>query len=110
MELDLTKGLDEVGMTVDFFAVGKFFKELDDLWDHGFLVNKDDYKVLECLAAINSKRYIMNKNPTMEHLAAEAFQLAIQFFSDRGITCTVLAARIYEKQNDNVAEWRTRDV
>ena len=65
-----TEGLDELGMVVDFSVIKeKFGTWIDENLDHGFLVYKEDYELLNALRSVEgSKIYVMDFNPTAENI------------------------------------------
>lgn len=105
--VELTLQSDEVadtGITVDFHRVGHFLNRLDGLWDHGFLVNPEDSQMYNFLRDVHSKMYVMagKRNPTMENLAKEVYELAkAEEWSD-----FITQVTVYEKGGvDNVSTY-----
>lgn len=98
--------LDKVGMAIDFDLINGFFKQLDDAWDHAFLVNDSDKVMIEFLDDQLSKKYIIRGNPTMENLVQEAVHQFKAFCIDNpSLPADILTyVTIYEKSgNDNGA-------
>jgi len=71
------EGASEDGMVMDFSDVKAIARRaVADVWDHAFLVYKDDMEVLNFLNGLpNHKTVIMDSVPTAENMAAEAFRI-----------------------------------
>jgi 6-pyruvoyltetrahydropterin/6-carboxytetrahydropterin synthase len=71
-------GAADDGMVLDFGDVKRLaHAHLVDLWDHAFLVAKEDQPVVTFLASMpNHKTVILDDVPTVENLARQAFQMA----------------------------------
>lgn len=64
-------GLDELGRVVDFSVLKeKFNTWIQDYWDHGFIVNKEDIELCEFLHKDKDQKiFILEDNPTAENMA-----------------------------------------
>ena len=64
-------GINDLGMVLDFSILKQVYGEfIDREWDHGFLVNKDDFELIAALNMItNAKVYQCPFNPTAENLS-----------------------------------------
>jgi len=94
--------LSENGMVMDFSDVKKIAREsVVDLWDHAFLVFKEDKVVLDFLNSLpNHKTVIFPSVPTAENMAAEAFRiLKTQYKDTYGNHLTLERVRLYETPN-----------
>ncbi|MCC9604067.1 6-carboxytetrahydropterin synthase [Stieleria sp. JC731] len=62
---------DDVGRVIDFSDLKKRVKGwIDDHWDHGFLIHKDDDNARQALEMVTPSRiFIMPYNPTAENMA-----------------------------------------
>ncbi len=70
-------GRSDNGMVMDFSEVKTLAKtHVVDVWDHAFLVWREDHAVADFLATIpNHKTVLMDAVPTAENLARMAFQI-----------------------------------
>jgi 6-pyruvoyltetrahydropterin/6-carboxytetrahydropterin synthase len=92
----------ENGMVMDFSDVKRIAREcLVDVWDHAFLVFKDDFVVLDFLNTLPShKTVIFPSVPTAENMAAEAFKILKSQYKDTfGNHLTLERVRLYETPN-----------
>lgn len=96
------EGVSENGMVMDFSDVKAIAKRaVVDVWDHAFLVYKDDVVVLNFLNSLpNHKTIIMNSVPTAENMAAEAFRiLQAEYHDIYGNHLKLEHVRLYETPN-----------
>ncbi len=95
-------GAADDGMVLDFGEVKRLaHAHLVDLWDHAFLVAKEDRPVVTFLASMpNHKTVILDDVPTVENLARQAFQILEPIFKNafKG-RLTLAAIRLYETPN-----------
>jgi 6-pyruvoyltetrahydropterin/6-carboxytetrahydropterin synthase len=92
----------ENGMVMDFSDVKKIAREsVVDVWDHAFLVFKEDKVVLDFLKSLpNHKTVIFPSVPTAENMAAEAFRVLKNQYKDiYGNHLTLERVRLYETPN-----------
>ena len=92
----------ESGMVMDFSDVKRIAREsVVDVWDHAFLVHKDDKTVLDFLNSLpNHKTVIFPTVPTAENMAAEAFKiLKNQYLDTFGNHLKLDRVRLYETPN-----------
>lgn len=81
--------MQEIGYAIDFKEVKRVGCQwIDDMMDHGFLLNPHDKELIETFTKINTKVYLMSLagkeaycNPTAENIAKEIF-LAMDFLFD----------------------------
>ena len=95
-------GKPDDGMVLDFGDIKLLTKQyVVDLWDHAFLVAKEDKSVVNFLATLpNHKTVIMDHVPTVENLANAAFSILQPVFSKAFAGRLELSAlRIYETPN-----------
>ena len=95
--------LSESGMVMDFSDVKRIAREsVVDVWDHAFLVFKDDAEVLNFLNSMpNHKTVIFPTVPTAENMAAEAFKILKNQYKDTyGNHLRLERVRLYETPNN----------
>ena len=95
--------LSESGMVMDFSDVKRIAREsVVDVWDHAFLVFKDDAEVLNFLNSMpNHKTVIFPTVPTAENMAAEAFKILKGQYKDTyGNHLRLERVRLYETPNN----------
>jgi 6-pyruvoyltetrahydropterin/6-carboxytetrahydropterin synthase len=94
--------ISENGMVMDFSDVKKIAREsVVDVWDHAFLVFKEDKVVLDFLNALpNHKTVIFSSVPTAENMASEAFRILKSQYKDTyGNHLKLERVRLYETPN-----------
>jgi len=90
------------GMVMDFSDVKAIARRaVVDVWDHAFLVYKNDSVVLDFLKSLpDHKTVIMNSVPTAENMAAEAFRILQAEYQDTyGNHLRLERVRLYETPN-----------
>lgn len=93
----------EDGMVMDFSDVKRIAKEaIVNVWDHAFLVYKNDTEVLNFLNTLeNHKTVIFPTVPTAENMAQEAFNILKSKYHDTyGNHLTLEKVRLYETPNN----------
>lgn len=91
------KTLDNVGFVLDFTELKNQIKcWIDEQWDHGFLVNDQDEKLLKALNSLHRKKVFVfkNQNPTAEVMAQYLFDHSRKLYGD-----LVSGVRIWESPN-----------
>jgi 6-pyruvoyltetrahydropterin/6-carboxytetrahydropterin synthase len=65
--------LDELGRVIDFSVIKERLGTwIDENWDHGFIVSKDDTEALALLRHIDGQKlFVLDVNPTAENMALE---------------------------------------
>lgn len=90
--------LDDVGRVIDFGVVKQVVGGwIDDVWDHGTLVNEEDAALLDWCRQNDQKRYVFNCEPTAENIAADLLEVAHKRLHGYGIV--VQRVRVYETPN-----------
>lgn len=92
----------ENGMVMDFSDVKRIAREsVVDVWDHAFLVHKNDLVVLDFLNSLpDHKTVIFQTVPTAENMAAEAFSILQDQYQDTyGNHLKLARVRLYETPN-----------
>lgn len=98
-----TEGAAEQGMVMDYSMVKDIAKSmLVDHWDHAFLVYRGDRVVTEFLASLpEHKTVVLERVPTAENLAAEAFRILDAAYLDTcGNQLKLERVRLYETPNN----------
>lgn len=80
---------EEIGYAIDFKEIKRVFCQwIDDILDHGMILNPEDTRIIETTEAYGSKLWLMSLNgrgrycnPSVENIAKELF-LAMQILSD----------------------------
>jgi 6-pyruvoyltetrahydropterin/6-carboxytetrahydropterin synthase len=96
------EGVSENGMVMDFSDVKAIARRsVVDVWDHAFLVYRDDKTVLDFLNTLpEHKTVVMQSVPTAENMAAEAFRiLQAQYRDTYGNHLKLERVRLYETPN-----------
>ena len=102
-EVIQTEGASEQGMVMDFSDVKDIaLQKIANVWDHAFLVYRNDTQVLEFLNSIpGHKTVIMDRVPTAENLALTAFQVLDAAYIDvYGNHLHLERVRLYETPNN----------
>jgi 6-pyruvoyltetrahydropterin/6-carboxytetrahydropterin synthase len=89
-----TPDLDGRGLTVDFGDLKGWLRAwTDEHWDHGFLANDEDTRLIDALRMLpESKLYLFRGlNPSTEAMARTLFEAARGRFGDR-----VVSVRVWE--------------
>ena len=92
----------EDGMVMDFSDVKRIARDcVVDIWDHAFIVYKNDLKVLDFLNTLpNHKTVVFQKVPTAENMATEAFRiLNNQYQNTYNNQLKLTRVRLYETPN-----------
>ena len=95
-------GKADDGMVLDFGDIKRLTNQyIVDLWDHAFLVAKEDEGLVAFLASLpNHKTVVMEHVPTVENLANLAFAILQPVFSKAFDGRLELSAlRLYETPN-----------
>jgi 6-pyruvoyltetrahydropterin/6-carboxytetrahydropterin synthase len=94
--------MSENGMVMDFSDVKKIARDsVVDVWDHAFLVYKNDQTVLDFLNTLpQHKTVVFPTVPTAENMAAEAFRILKNQYKDTyGNHLKLERVRLYETPN-----------
>ena len=95
-------GKADDGMVLDFGDIKRLTNQyVVDLWDHAFLVAKEDEGLVVFLASLpNHKTVVMEHVPTVENLANAAFAILQPVFNKAfGGRLELSALRLYETPN-----------
>lgn len=95
-------GRPDDGMVMDFSEVKNIAKQhVVDLWDHAFLVWRDDQAVVDFLGSLPAHKTVMLELvPTAENLARIAFSILDPLYRDNyGNQLHLERVRLYETPN-----------
>jgi 6-pyruvoyltetrahydropterin/6-carboxytetrahydropterin synthase len=95
-------GAEEQGMVMDYSEVKRIANAaVVDLWDHAFLVYRQDVEVLQFLQSLdNHKTVVLDSPPTAENLALTAFRiLDIAYRDTYGNHLRLEQVRLFETPN-----------
>lgn len=106
---DKELGLDGIGRVVDFSVLkARFGDWIEERWDHGFIVNRTDYRVIEFLHGLDiasssgvtspQKLYIADWNPTAENMAWFLGEIAGPMLL-KGTEVKLIRVKLYETEN-----------
>ena len=101
-ELVETEGAPDRGMVMDFADVKALAMEhLVSKWDHAFIVYARDEIVRGFLAQLaDHKTVVLDRIPTVENLAAEAFRILSGVYDAHyGVNLKLKRIRLYETPN-----------
>ncbi|GAC1423356.1 MAG: 6-carboxytetrahydropterin synthase QueD [Burkholderiaceae bacterium] len=101
-EVTRRDGAPDDGMILDFSDVKALAKRcLADVWDHAFLVYRNDTVVRNFLDSLpNHKTVVMDQVPTVENLAQAAFDILRSAYSDAyGASLSLAGVTLYETPN-----------
>ena len=77
VEITCAAPLDSLGMVVDFADVKRLVGGwVDERFDHGAILNKDDEVYLAAVQMGGHRLYVMNCEPTAENIARELLRVA----------------------------------
>jgi 6-pyruvoyltetrahydropterin/6-carboxytetrahydropterin synthase len=83
------KNMEEIGYAIDFKEIKRVFCQwIDDILDHGMILNPHDTKLIQTTKEYGTKLWLMSLNgageycnPSVENIAKEVF-LAMEILSD----------------------------
>lgn len=98
--------MQEIGYAIDFKEIKRVGCQwIDDLLDHGMILNPHDYAVISCTNDTGSKLWLMSLNgsnqycnPTVENIAKEIF-LAMEILFKNYPALKIHKVTIYETPN-----------
>ena len=96
------ENISDNGMVMDFSDVKKIARDsVVDVWDHAFLVYKNDTDVLNFLNTLpDHKTVVFPSVPTAENMAAKAFEILDEQYKDvYGNQLKLERVRLYETPN-----------
>jgi 6-pyruvoyltetrahydropterin/6-carboxytetrahydropterin synthase len=94
--------LDEQGMVIDFYDVGKKIAPIIDELDHAFMVKDDDVIALDFLEKLNSKKIVVSFESTVENICKYISDQIIKSNLPKNIQ--YITVRVYETAEDYAEE------
>jgi 6-pyruvoyltetrahydropterin/6-carboxytetrahydropterin synthase len=99
--------MEEIGYAIDFKEIKRVGCQwIDDILDHGFLVNPKDTAVIDACKTTGSKIWYMGLNgkdeycnPSVENISKEIFLAMMVLFEPYGKTLFIKEVEIYETPN-----------
>jgi len=91
--------LDSIGRVIDFGVLKERFGTfIDDNFDHGFLVWKEDTEAIEVLKnMVEQKIFVMPSNPTAENIAQFLLANSRRILDNKDVEVTMI--KVYETEN-----------
>ena len=95
--------MEEIGYAIDFKEIKRVFCQwIDDILDHGMILNPHDTKLIETTREYGTKLWLMSLNgegeycnPSVENIAKEVF-LAMKILSDTLYNDSLTGLKIHE--------------
>ena len=99
------ENMEEIGYAIDFKEIKRVFCQwIDDILDHGMLLNAKDEKLIQTTKDYGTKLWLMSLNgegeycnPSVENIAKEVF-LAMEILSDTLYQNTPTGLKIHKVQ------------
>jgi 6-pyruvoyltetrahydropterin/6-carboxytetrahydropterin synthase len=99
--------LDPLGRVLEFSVLKQRLGGwIEEHWDHGFIVKRDDQEAVAALALIpEQKLYVLEGNPTAENMAKHLLEVVAPTVLD-GTDVRVVKVRLEETENCSAeVEW-----
>lgn len=95
--------LDSIGRVIDFSALKAHFgRFIEECWDHGFLIHKEDVALHEFLTQQGFKCFVMPYNPTAENIA-HFLATEVAGTMDHALNVRVTRVVVEETENCNAS-------
>ena len=100
MIVEITGSMDENGMIIDFFDLGKIVNPIIEKYDHAFLCWENDKIVKDFLEKNKMKRVIINFHSTVENICADfSHQIFKKLLRLKNNRFKELTVKIFETPN-----------
>ncbi|MGB9696344.1 MAG: 6-pyruvoyl trahydropterin synthase family protein [Ignavibacteria bacterium] len=86
MVVELEGEVNENGMVIDFYELGKIVKPIVEMFDHSFLVYKGDSKLISMLEELESRKVIVDYYATVENICKDMLQRIIKGIREEAIS------------------------
>ena len=101
------ENMEEIGYAIDFKEIKRVGCQwIDDILDHGMILNPQDTKLIETTKEYGSKLWLMSLNgkdaycnPSVENIAKEVFLAMMVLFQSYTKTLRIHKVTIYETPN-----------
>ena len=105
------QNMEEIGYAIDFKEIKRVFCQwIDDLLDHGMILNPKDTKLIETTQEYGTKLWLMSLNgkneycnPSVENIAKEIFLamkiLTEELYGNAMVGLDIYSVKIYETPN-----------
>jgi 6-pyruvoyltetrahydropterin/6-carboxytetrahydropterin synthase len=84
MIVELEGEVNDDGMVIDFYELGKVVKPIVEMFDHSFLVHKDDSKLISMLEELGSRKVVVDYLATVENICKDMLQRIIKDIREKG--------------------------
>jgi 6-pyruvoyltetrahydropterin/6-carboxytetrahydropterin synthase len=74
MDVEIIGTVNESGMIIDFYDLGKVIKPIIDIYDHAFLCWENDKPLKEFLEKQDMKRVIVTYHSTVENICSDLIE------------------------------------
>lgn len=91
--------LNPLGLVFDFIDMKVIKNWIEANWDHAYLVNKNDERLIKFLSDEESKMYIFQENPSSENIAKELYKVTRDLINDPRIKVEYVKVWEADKQN-----------
>jgi 6-pyruvoyltetrahydropterin/6-carboxytetrahydropterin synthase len=100
MVVELIGEVNESGMIIDFYDLGKVIKPIIENYDHAFLCWENDKPLLEFLEKYDMKRVIVSYQATVENICNDLIQVIYKGLKKlEGYYFEKLCVKIFETPN-----------
>jgi 6-pyruvoyltetrahydropterin/6-carboxytetrahydropterin synthase len=100
MVVEISGGIDENGMIIDFFDLGKIVKPMIEKYDHAFLCWENDKIVKDFLVKNKMKRVFIHFHSTVENICADfSHQIFKKMARIKNNKFQELTVKIFESPN-----------
>lgn len=90
--------LDTLGRVIDFSVLKSIIGGwIDEHWDHGTILNREDFQIIELCRLNNWKVFTLDCNPTAENMAAYLLTLGNELLKDFDIR--IASVKLWETPN-----------
>jgi 6-pyruvoyltetrahydropterin/6-carboxytetrahydropterin synthase len=99
--------MEDIGYAIDFKEVKRVGCQwIDDILDHGMILNPHDIQLIDVTKALGSKMWLMSLNgkenycnPSAENISKEIFLAMMVLFEQYSKTLKISAIKLYETPN-----------
>ena len=99
IRVELEGELNEEGMVLDYYDLKQLFLPIIEVFDHSFIVDKDDEIMINFLKSNNFKHFIIQKTTTAEHIVEYIYNIVSENIKDQFSNIKNLKLRLYETED-----------